>query len=170
MIVAILIETPFHGAVLNRRHGREVDAGLRIPISGTAPVDVAVSVNGSKATREDTAFSTEIVLRDNETDIVATTQGTSEKHESKVRVVWDRHSVPRYHFALDDNSFFLRDIAQKKYASLFDCFYLQMLRRFHATYKTKFVLNIYFTTADRGNPCSAGRQSQPRRNHATLDP
>jgi hypothetical protein len=145
---SIKIEKPFHGAVLNRRHGREVDGGLRIQVSGTAPVDVAVSVNGSQATRDGTAFSTHIVLRDAETDVVATAQGQSGKQESQVRVVWDRHSVPRYHFSLDDNSFFLRDIAQKKYASLFDCFYLKMLRRFHAKYKTKFVLNIYFTTAD----------------------
>ena len=145
---SITIEKPFHGAILNRRHGREVTGGLRIPVSGTAPAGIAVAVNGTKTTREGTAFSTEIVLRDKETDIVAVARGSSEKQESRIRVVWDRHSVPRYHFSLDDNSFFLRDIAQKKYASLFDCFYLKMLRRFHTKYKSKFVLNIYFTTAD----------------------
>ena len=145
---SITIEKPFHGAILNRRHGSEVSGGLRIPVSGTAPADIAVSVNGTKATRNGTAFSTEIELRDKETEIVAVARGSSEKQESQVRVVWDRHSVPRYHFSLDDNSFFLRDIARKKYASLFDCFYLKMLRRFHKKYKTKFVLNIYFTTAD----------------------
>ena len=145
---SIKIERPFHGAILNRRHGREVDGGLRIPVSGTAPADVVVSVNGTKASRAGTVFSTEIVLLDKETDIIAVARGQSGKHESRVRVVWDRHSVPRYHFSLDDNSFFLRDIAQKKYASLFDCFYLKMLRRFHMKYKTKFVLNCYYTTEE----------------------
>jgi len=145
---SIKIEKPFHGAILNRRHGREAAGGLRIPVSGTAPVDVAVSVNGTTASRDGATFSSEIVLGDKETDIVAKAPGPSGKRESRVRVVWDRHSVPRYHFSLDDNSFFLRDIARKNYVSLFDCFYLEMLRRFQTKYKTKFVLNIYFATAD----------------------
>jgi hypothetical protein len=42
----------------------------------------------------------------------------------------------------------LRDIAQKKYASLFDCFYLKNLRELHSKYGTRFVLNIYYTTGD----------------------
>ena len=90
---SIRIKTPFHGAVLNRRHGGEVDGGLCIPVSGTAPVDVAVSVNGSKAMREGTAFSTEIVLRDKETDIVATIQGTSETGERTDRPLRWRRSL-----------------------------------------------------------------------------
>ena len=65
-----------------------------------------------------------------------------------MRVVWDRHSEPRYRFSIDDNSFFLRDIAQKNYASLFDCFYLKMLRDLHTKYGAKFSLNIYYTTGD----------------------
>jgi hypothetical protein len=63
-------------------------------------------------------------------------------------VRWDRQSFPRYRFSIDDNSFFLRDVAEKKYKSLFDCFYLAMLRNLNRKYGTKFVLNIYYTTAD----------------------
>ena len=63
-------------------------------------------------------------------------------------MVWDRHSFPRYRFSIDDNSFFLRDIAQKNYRSLFDCFYLEMLRDLHAKYGVKFTVNIYYTTAE----------------------
>jgi hypothetical protein len=65
-----------------------------------------------------------------------------------VRVLWDGHSQPRYRFSIDDNSFFLRDISQKKCASLFDCFYLKNLRELHSKYGTRFVLNIYYTTGD----------------------
>lgn len=65
-----------------------------------------------------------------------------------MRVVWDGHSRPRYRFSIDDNSFFLRDVAQNKYASLFDCFYLEMLRKLHKKYAARFVLNIYYTTGD----------------------
>ena len=66
----------------------------------------------------------------------------------RVRVVWDRYSPPRYRFSLDDNSFFLRDVAQKNYRSLFDCFYLKMLRDLHLKYGTKFSVNIFYTAAD----------------------
>jgi hypothetical protein len=147
----IRIEEPFHGAVLNRRHGRKVKDGLRIGVSGCAPLSDGVMVNGAPAQRIGTRFSSEIVLRQKQTEIIATSQGRFGRHEHRVQVVWDRHSLPRYRFSIDDNSFFLRDIAQKKYASLFDCFYLKNLRELHSKYKTRFVLNIYYTTGDDFN-------------------
>ncbi len=42
----------------------------------------------------------------------ATARGSFGEQESLVRVVWDRHSVPRYHLSFDDNSFSIRDISQ----------------------------------------------------------
>ena len=142
------IEEPFHGAVLNRRHGRQSEAGLAIEVTGTAPLDDPVTINGQPAQRAGTRFSAEIALRETETDIVARSAGSLGHHEHQVRVVWDRHSRSRYRFSIDDNSFFLRDIAQQNYRSLFDCFYLQGLRELHARYGARFVLNIYYTTAD----------------------
>jgi len=148
---AIVIEEPFDGAVLNRRHGVQVDGGLRIGVSGKAPIGKPVSVNGGAAKREGDRFSAEVVLRDHETEIFATADGGRRRGRSRVRVVWDRHSRPRYRVAIDDNSFFLRDIWQKDYKSLFDCFYLKMLRDLHKKYGARFVLNIYYTTADEFN-------------------
>jgi len=142
------IEEPFHGAVLNRRHGEKVDGGLKIRVSGQAPLRDRVTVNGAPAERAGTRFVAEVALREKETEIVAASRGGFGHHEHRVRVVWDRHSFPRYRFSIDDNSFFLRDIAQKKYASLFDCFYLKALRDLHAKYGGRFVLNIYYTTED----------------------
>ncbi|NQT16260.1 MAG: twin-arginine translocation signal domain-containing protein, partial [Planctomycetes bacterium] len=135
------IEEPFHGAVLNRRHGKEVDGGLKIQVVGGAPLGQPVRVNGAPARREGDRFTAEVVLREKETEIVAGGAG-----EDRVRVVWDRQSFPRYRFSIDDNSFFLRDIAQKEYGSLFDCFYLKILQDLNARYGAKFVLNIYYTT------------------------
>ncbi len=141
----IRIEEPFHGAILNRRHGQEVDGGLRIRVAGRAPADTRVMVNGAAAQRNADRFTADVVLREKETDIVAVSEGAG---SHRVRVVWDRHSFPRYRFSIDDNSFFLRDIAKERYASLFDCFYLKMLRDLHARYGARFVLNIYYTTED----------------------
>jgi hypothetical protein len=146
----LVIEEPFHGAILNHRHGKRVPVGLEIEVSGKAPPGEQVTVGGRPARRDGDRFIGRIVLREKETDIVASL-GSDERHTARVRVVWDRHSFPRYRFSIDDNSFFLRDIAQKKYKSLFDCFYLDMLRKLHRRYRARFVLNIYYTTGDDFN-------------------
>jgi len=146
--LALRIDEPFHGAVLNHRHGAQTQAGLTIRVSGVAPGSDAVTINGAPAQRDGEAFSAKVTLRAKETEIVAASRGPRGQQEHRVRVLWDRHSQPRYRFSIDDNSFFLRDIAQKKYDSLFDCFYLKGLRDLHAQYGARFVLNIYYTTAD----------------------
>lgn len=147
----VSIDEPFHGAVLNHRHGKAVDGGLQIEVRGEAPLRDRVTVNGVPARRKGTAFAADVVLRDKENDVVATSEGSFGRHEHRVRVVWDRHSFPRYRFSIDDNSFFLRDVAQKGYKSLFDCFYLKILRDLHQKYGARFVLNIYYTTGDDFN-------------------
>ena len=144
----IHVAEPFHGAVLNHRHGTPVDDGLRIQVRGVAPLRDTVTVNGQPARRAGADFAAQVVLTEAETDIVATATGACGRAEHRVRVVWDRHSRPRYRFSLDDNSFFLRDIAQQAYPSLFDCFYLRGLRDLHERYGTKFSCNIYYTTGD----------------------
>ena len=111
------IEEPFHGAVLNHRHGKSVDGGLAIQVSGTAPADERVLVCGREAERHGEKFAAEVVLRQGETNITATSNGSSGRQEDQVRVVWDRHSFARYRFSIDDNSFFLRDIFRKEYHS-----------------------------------------------------
>jgi len=145
---SVTIEKPFHGAVLNARHGKQGETGLKITVSGRAPMRDLVTVNGSSARRAGTEFTSNITLTEKETEIAAISQGRFGRHEHRVRVIWDKHSEPRYRFSIDDNSFFLRDIATKKYSSLFDCFYLKGLRELHMKYGTKFVLNIYYTTED----------------------
>jgi hypothetical protein len=151
----VRITDPVQGAVLHRQHGQVIDGGLKIRVRGTAPGDqqVQVEVAGSGGTcsvpaeRQGDAFEAEVILRDHETDIVAKAADTAST-TSAVRVLWDRNSRPRYRFAVDDNGFFLRDIWQQQYRSLFDCFYLAMYRDLHREYGAKFVLNIYYTTAD----------------------
>ncbi|MEN6426412.1 MAG: hypothetical protein ABFE13_13710 [Phycisphaerales bacterium] len=145
---AMRIDEPFHGAVLNRRHGEPKDGGLKICVSGQAPAQDSVVVNGVSAQREGTSFRADIVLQQKDTQITAVAEGSLGRQEHRVRVVWDRYSQPRYRFSIDDNSFFLRDVARQKYPSLFDCFYLKGLRDLHAKYGARFVLNIYYTTED----------------------
>ena len=46
------IEFPCHGAILHRRHGTQTEAALAITVTGRAPRDCAVAVNGADAVRE----------------------------------------------------------------------------------------------------------------------
>jgi len=124
---SLKIEQPFHGAILNRRHGLQVDNGLKVVVRGTAPLGDAVSINGAPAQRAGGGFESKIVIRQKQSEIVAVSTGILGQQEHRIRVIWDRYSYPRYRFSIDDNSFFLRDIARKDYPSLFDCFYLKGL-------------------------------------------
>ncbi len=142
----VRITEPFHGAILNHRHGQADENGLRIAVRGEAGLRDCVSVNGQAARRAGREFAAEVVLRSKETEIAAIAEGPGGRAEHRVRVVWDRYSRPRYRFSIDDNSFWLRDVAQKQYDSLFDCFYLAGLKRLNERYGTKFTVNIYYTT------------------------
>lgn len=145
---AVKIESPFDGAILNRRHGNPVDGGLSIPVVCAAPRSSQVTINGQPARREGEKLVGQAVLREKVTEIVAVSSDPADRGADRVRVVWDRYSQPRYHFAVDDNIFFLRDIAGNRYASLFDCFYLKILRDLHQKYGTRFSVNIYFASED----------------------
>jgi hypothetical protein len=146
-VPAFLIDEPFHGAVLNRRHGTPVDGGLKIQVSGQAPLQIPVTVNGQPARRAGAQFTAGVVLRDRETDLVAAADSRFGRQEHRVRVVWDRNSFPRYRFSIDDNIYFLRDIFRNNYRSLFDCFYLKGLRDLNRKYGTRYTLNLFYTYA-----------------------
>ena len=144
----VKIIEPVHGAVLNHRHGKQTADSLTIRVVGEARPGDRVTVNGAACRREGKRFEADVALREHENDLVAVAEGDAGRQEHRARVVWDRYSEPRYRFMIDDNSFFLRDIAQKNYRSLFDCFYLKGLRDLNKKYGTKFCLNIYYVAAD----------------------
>jgi len=142
------IAEPFHGAILNHRHGVQTADALTITVSGDAPPYGRVTVNGVPATVQGGRFTASIAVTAPEQDLTACYEGTYGHQEHTVRVVWDKLSRPRYRFSIDDNSFWLRDVTRQGYDSLFDCFYLDLLRRLHREYGAKFTLNIYYETDD----------------------
>lgn len=100
------IEKPFHGAVLNRKHGEESDGGLKIIVCGTAHLLDHVTINGMTAQRSGTRFFSDVIIREKETEIVAVSNGIHGSQEHRIKVLWDKYSQPRYRFSIDDNSFF----------------------------------------------------------------
>jgi hypothetical protein len=140
----IRLEQPYHGAVLDHRLGRVTPAGLAIPVSGNAPPDLPVTVNGQPARRQGERFTAEVVLSAPETELVA----RAGDHEQRVRVVYDRVTEPRYRFAVDDNIWCLREIARERPASLFDHFYLRLYRDLHQRFGARFTLNVFYSDGE----------------------
>ncbi|MEG0766115.1 MAG: hypothetical protein RR482_00220 [Clostridia bacterium] len=56
----------------------------------------------------------------------------------------------RYRLSLDDNIWFLQDIARKGYDSLFENAYLAFFRTLHAQYGTKIHANLYYECPEHG--------------------
>ncbi|NLS94975.1 MAG: hypothetical protein GXX96_22695, partial [Planctomycetaceae bacterium] len=69
--------------------------------------------------------------------------------EFTCRVLWAKNAYKRYRCYIDDHSFCFRDILQKQYKSIFDCFYFAKLRELHKRYQTKIVLNCFNSTPER---------------------
>lgn len=139
---------PKHGAILNHRHGRQDDQGLRLTVTGTADLGTRIRVNGVEARRRGRCFEADLPLTSVWTGLCADEDGPAGRSTHTVRVFWDRFSTPRYRFSIDDNSFFLRDLVRQGSRSLFDNMYLAGLRSLHEKYGTKFVLNLFRTTPE----------------------
>jgi hypothetical protein len=146
----VKIETHISGEVLNLRNGCPVPDGLAIDIGGSVknPTLGRITVNGVPVRISGNKFQVSVILRDTETDIVASQELANGRFDDRIRVVWDRSSHRRYRFAIDDNIFFLREIANTNPKSLFDCPYLDGLRSLNRRYGTKFVLNMFYATHD----------------------
>jgi len=142
---------PVEGSVLHHRHGKVVSEGLLVPVLVELPDnsgDDFYWVNGQLVTREGRFIRGECLLRQNEETIQVNRFAEDGPVVATTRVVYDRGSFPRYRFAIDDNIYFLEEIARKLPRSIFECFYLAGLRDLHLRYGTKFVLNVFFSTPD----------------------
>ena len=133
-----------NGAVLNRANGTETKNGLEILLEGIADSASEVKVNGIPAFRADRKFSAPVCLTRKINEIVVSAADNFGEFQQKVVVVWDKQSFKRYNFFIDDNIFFLTDIAKSKPSSLFDHFYLKGLRETHRKYGSKFTLNLFY--------------------------
>ena len=159
------INQPFNGAVLHRRlkdpvvgtvdgpDGKPI--ALKIKVSGAAPPDAAVTVNGIACRRNGKAFETEIELRQKTNEILV----KANSDEVRLTVLWLKNSVPRHRFTVDDTIFCLREIHRNGYKSLFDDYFLGNARKLHKKYGTKFALNLFYETSEDEKHLNVERES-----------
>ena len=138
------------GAVLDYTFGHETDEALEIPIQGLADPRAFVTIDGVPAKRMDRQFTgtTRLTKRINEVTVCASSQYG--ELSQTLTLVWDKKAFKRYNFALDDNSFFLTEIACERPKSLFDHFYLKALRDINRKYGTCFTLNCFYRDDHHG--------------------
>ncbi|MBO7742337.1 MAG: hypothetical protein J6S21_07255, partial [Victivallales bacterium] len=147
----LTITFPRHGAVLNANHGIENADSLTITVTGTCGSNGIVRVNGIPAGMDGTTFRAEIPLTSRISTITAVVQGCGGEASATVKVIWDKASFKRYNFFIEDNSFFLTELAAQRPKSLFDHFYLAFLREMHRRYGVKMTLKCFFRNAHDPN-------------------
>jgi hypothetical protein len=154
---------PFDGGVIHEESGPPVlgtETGpdgtnlLRIEVTGSVPPGAKLEVCTADGRKVPTrvrngSFRGTVLLRDRITVIKARTMTDGEPREIRTRVVWAKNSYRRFRCYIDDHSFFFRDIVNKNYKSIFDCFYLERLRQLHRDFAAKINLNCFNTTPER---------------------
>ncbi|MDO5566679.1 MAG: hypothetical protein Q4G59_08480, partial [Planctomycetia bacterium] len=95
------------------------------------------------------SFMTTVLVKDRITVFKARGMRKGKPVEISCRVIWAKNAYKRYRCYIDDHSFCFRDILQKEYKSIFDCFYFAKLRELNRMYKTKIVLNCFNSTPER---------------------
>ena len=137
---------PIDGDMLHELDGATVNNGLVVPVKITAPPDSKISVNGVRAKFVDGLFRADVPLKGYR-NIIEVFDHSSNQRQT-IEVYRLKNFVNKYRLSLDDNIWFLRDIAQNAsvYSSIFDNPYLSFLKQVHDSYGTKIHLNIYYET------------------------
>ena len=160
---ALSLDQPFDGGILHERCGAPVLAVgtdpdgrkfLTIRVSGTAPADRPVTIEcprGEKvpARRNGREFFAEVKLTEKVSTIKASVASGGGEETASARVLWVKNPCKRFRFQIDDNVFFLRDIHRENYKDIFECFYLDGLRKLHRKYGALIVLNCFYSTPEK---------------------
>ena len=141
------VSFPRQGAVLNRHSGVESADGLEITVRGFCNESGVIRVNGVVAEMHGAEFFCKCKLTECFNKISVSLADDFGTLTREMQVVWDKGSFKRYDFFIDDNIFFLTDLAKERPKSLFDHFYLSFLKKMHDTYGTLFSLNLFYNNA-----------------------
>ncbi|MBQ7651653.1 MAG: hypothetical protein IJS15_11885, partial [Victivallales bacterium] len=133
-----------NGEILNYKHGKESAGELLIEVRGLAAPQSKVSVNGIVAKRCDREFWAEVPLTAKVNTITAVAKDKYGERTQSIKLVWDKASFKRYAVRIDDNCFFMTDLARQRPARLFDHFYLKGIKELHEKYGSKFILKCFF--------------------------
>jgi len=133
---------PISGTMLSEKAGNIKNGRLFISVVLSAPPCRSITVNGIRTADSAGCYTAEVPLDRYENKLTARDEATGETAEATI--YWLKNSSMKYRLSLDDNIWFLQDIAKNNYDSLFDNSYLKMYRGLHEIYGTKIHLNLYY--------------------------
>lgn len=137
---------PVDGDMLNDCDGEPRDGRLHITVAIAGPVGRSVAVNGVEASPRDGVYYADIAL-EGYSNTIAVADNEYE-YNTSITVYWLKHATNKYRISVDDNIWFLKDIAQHSdvYRSIFDNPYLAVYKEMHDTFGTKVHFNVYYET------------------------
>ncbi len=137
---------PLDGDMLNEFDGCIRDERLYIQVLIAGPEGSRMTVNGKIAERADDGYTAEIGLADYRNTITIVDNITG--YNENVTVYWLKNATNKYRLSVDDNIWFLRDIAANSgsYRSIFDNPYLNVYKELNDKYGTKVHLNLFYET------------------------
>lgn len=144
----IEVEFPRNGDVLSHHDGRETPEGLEVVVRGTCTEGDTIEVAGRHATVTGGRFEGVTVLKDLRNEITITSIDTTQT----LTVLYDRNSVPRYRFSVDDVIWCFTEVARHadRYPSLFDHWFFAFFRKLHNDFGAHVQMNIYFEDPEAG--------------------
>ncbi len=145
---------PLDGVMLTDAAGEKTDEGLKIKAYVDAPSGRNFTLNGIPMTESmHGTYRCEIVLKDYKTTLELVDAENS--YKQTIDVYYLRKGYNAYRFSLDDNIWFLQNLAlnRDRYDSMFEDPYLNLLKTIHEKHGTKFHINIYWETPRLGGFC-----------------
>ena len=144
--MAMKLLFPRDGDVLSESDGTVRDGKLYVQVRIDAPKGAGIVVNGVQAEENDRSWTAEIGLGQGANTIAVTDEQSG--LEEKLTVYWLKDGIGKYRVSVDDNIWFLKDIAanSERYSSIFDNPYLRVYKDLHDTYGAKVHLNLFYET------------------------
>lgn len=143
---AIRFLSPLDGDMLCERDGELNGSCLLVPFRMAAPAGMTIEVDGVAAESSGGVYTAKVPLRQYRNTVTARDMASGRAACATVYRL--SHFAGHYRLSLDDNIWFLQDLANNagRYSSLFDNPYLGFLKQVHDTWGTKVHINIYFQT------------------------
>lgn len=141
---------PLHSVMLSDAAGTKTSDGLVIDCILDAPPGRKITVNGNPCENKINEYHVSVCLKDFKNTLTATDSDTG--YTTQITVYYLKNAHKKYRFSLDDNIWFLQNIAknQDTFKSIFEDPYLTLLKTMHDRYKTKFHVNIYYECPEHG--------------------
>jgi len=139
----IIFKFPVDGDVLCAHDVYEKCGKLYTTITVDAEEKQTILINGTAAAADKNIYTAEVEISPGENIIRAENPDKNREDSARVKIYYLPDYAGKYRVSLDDCVWFLRDIAENDYSSIFENEYLAFLKDVHDTYDTKIHANLY---------------------------